>query len=133
MYQVLRYCNQPKRQLYSIIKVYSNNVFYLKDFNWWKNKGYVGNGIKTTQNHQIVWLQIKKSLSRVFTRFLASHVMSWHDFSLLEVGNYVCMHMYEYAFYVLRYTCTYVSLIYRRIYWLQVYIIHTLNWQISQL
>ena len=23
-----------ERQLYRIIKVYSNNVFYLKDFNW---------------------------------------------------------------------------------------------------
>ena len=40
-----------------------------------------------------------------------------------------CMHMYEYAFYVLRYTCTYVSLIYRRIYYLHMYLIHTLNWQ----
>ena len=77
MHQVLRYCNQPNRQLYSIIKVYSNNVFYLKDFNWWKNKGYVGNGIKTTQNHQIVWLQIKKAHHAFLHAFW--HLMSCHD------------------------------------------------------
>ena len=77
MYQVLRYCNQPKRQLYSIIKVYSNNAFYLKDFNWWKNKGYVGNGIKTTQNHQIVWLQIKKACHAFLHAFW--HLVSCHD------------------------------------------------------
>ena len=87
MHQVLRYCSQPKRQLHSIIKVYSNNVFYLKDFNWWKNKGYVGNDIKTTQNHQIVWLHIKKACHTFLHAFW--HLMSRHDFSLLEVGNYV--------------------------------------------
>ena len=32
----------------------------------------------------------QKSLSHIFTCFLASHVMSWHNFSLLEVGNYGC-------------------------------------------
>ena len=63
--------------LYSIIKVYSNNVFYLKDFNWWKNKGYVGNGIKTTQHHQIVWLQIKKARHAFLHVFW--YLMSCHD------------------------------------------------------
>jgi hypothetical protein len=74
---VMKVLQSAKKQLCSIIKVYSNNVFYLKDFNWWKNKGYVGNGIKTTQNHQIVWLQIKKA-RHAFLHALW-HPMSCHD------------------------------------------------------
>jgi hypothetical protein len=50
-----------------------------------------------------------------FESFLFIYSLRWLN-KYISIVMCMCMHMYEYAFYVLRYTCTYVTLIYKRIY-----------------